>query len=306
MSIGGGYPDAVFEGFETFDVELGSVTVHGVRGGEGPPLLLLHGFPQHHVMWAPVASRLARTHTVIAPDLRGYGDSSVPPDAPDHSNASFRAMAQDQVALLASFGFERATVVGHDRGARVAHRLALDFPDRVNRIALLDILPTRHVFEHLDQRVATAYYHWFFLSQPAPLPETLIGADPIFYLRSLLGGWGGGGPLRSHPEAIPAYERSFGDPTRRHAMIEDYRAAATIDLAHDRESGARGERIAAPTLVLWGELGLVGASPVRPTDVWRAQAVGGVPVTGQVIEGAGHFLVEDAPDATLAALEPFL
>ena len=306
MSIGGGYADRVFDGFETFDVALDSVTVHGVRGGAGPPLLLLHGFPQSHVMWAPVATRLARTHTVIAPDLRGYGDSSVPPDAADHSHACFRAMARDQVELLASFGHERATVVGHDRGARVTHRLALDFPDRVDRVALLDILPTRYVFEHLDQRVATAYYHWFFFPQPAPLPETLIGADPSFYLRTLLGRWGGGGPLRSHPQAIPAYERSFAEPSRRHAMIEDYRAAASIDLVHDRESDARGDRVGVPTLVLWGQLGLVGASPVSPLDVWRTQVADGVPVTGGVIEGAGHFLVEDAPDATLAALEPFL
>ncbi len=302
----------MFNGFETFDVALepeagaAPVTVHGVRGGGGPPLLLLHGFPQTHVMWAPVASRLARDHTVIAPDLRGYGDSSVPSDTADHSNASFRAMAQDQVALLTAFGIRRAAVVGHDRGARVTHRLALDFPDRVDRIALLDILPTRYVFEHLDQRVAIAYYHWFFLAQPAPLPETLIGADPAFYLHTLLGGWGGGGPLRSHPEALPAYERSFADPAHRHAMVEDYRAAATIDLAHDRESAAGGTRVTSPALVLWGELGLVGRWPVSPVEVWRGQVADGVAVGGGPIERAGHFLVEDAPDATLAALEPFL
>lgn len=296
----------MFEGFETFDVALETVTIHGVRGGAGPPLLLLHGFPQSHVMWAPVASRLARTHTVIAPDLRGYGDSTVPPDLPGHASASFRAMATDQVALLASFGYTNATVVGHDRGARVAHRLALDHPDRVDRIGLLDILPTRYVFEHLDQHVAIAYYHWFFLAQPAPLPETLIAADPRFYLHRLLGGWGGGGPMRSHPEALGAYERSFADPARRHAMIEDYRAAATIDLADDRESAARGQRIASPALVLWGELGLVGSSPVSPVEVWRTQLGDGVPVSGRAIAGAGHFLVEDAPGPTLAALEPFL
>lgn len=302
----------MFEGFETFDVALepqagaAPVTVHGVRGGDGPPLLLLHGFPQTHVMWAPLAPRLARTHTVIAPDLRGYGDSTVPPDAGDHAQASFRAMARDQVGLLAAFGYPKAAVVGHDRGARVAHRLVLDFPDHVDRLALLDILPTRYVYEHLDQRVAIGYYHWFFLPQPAPLPETLIAAGPIFYLHTLLGGWGGGGPTRSHPEALPAYERAFADPARRHAMIEDYRAAATIDLAHDRESAARGEQITTPTLVLWGEQGLVGASPVSPIEVWRTQTADGVPVEGRPIAAAGHFLVEDAPDATLAALEPFL
>lgn len=296
----------MFEGFETFDVTVDAVTVHGVRGGDGPPLLLLHGFPQTHVMWAPIASRLARTHTVIAPDLRGYGDSTVPPDAGDHAQASFRVMARDQVALLAALGYGRAAVVGHDRGGRVAHRLVLDFPERVYRLALLDILPTRYVFEHLDQRVATGYYHWFFLAQPAPLPETLIGSDPVFYLHTLLGGWGGRGPLTSHPDALPAYERAFGDPAHRHAMIEDYRAAATIDLAHDRESAAQGERITVPALILWGDQGLVGGSPVSPLDVWRTRMADGVPVEGEAIAGAGHFLVEDAPDATLAALERLL
>jgi haloacetate dehalogenase len=302
----------MFEGFETFDVPLETepgaapVTVHGVRGGSGPPLLLLHGFPQTHAMWAPVASALARTHTVVAPDLRGYGSSSVPLDAPDHAQASFRAMARDQVQLMASFGYSRFGLVGHDRGARVAHRLALDSPACLDRVALLDILPTRYVFEHLDQRVATMYYHWFFLPQPAPLPETLIAADPTFYLRSLLGAWGGGGPMQSHAEALAAYELSFSDPAHRHAMIEDYRAAATIDLVHDRESADRGERVAAPALILWGARGLVGASLISPVEVWRAQMAAAVPIDGRVIDGAGHFLVEDAPEATLASLEPFL
>lgn len=302
----------MFAGFETFDITLEAepgappVTIHGVQGGEGPPLLLLHGFPQSHAMWNPVATLLARNHVVIAPDLRGYGDSSVPPDVSDHSQASFRAMARDQVQLMASFGYQRFAVAGHDRGARVAHRLAVDSPACVERVALLDILPTRYVFEHVDQHVATAYYHWFFLSQPAPLPETLIACEPIFYLRSLLGAWGGAGPVRSHPEALPAYERSFGRRAHRHAMIEDYRAAATIDLVHDRESAAQGKRIAASTLILWGGEGLVGASSTSPLEVWRTQMADGVSITGRAIEGVGHFLAEDAPEATLASLVPFL
>ncbi|MGH7922841.1 MAG: alpha/beta fold hydrolase [Candidatus Dormibacteraceae bacterium] len=302
----------MFEGFTAFDVPVRPafatepVTIHGVRGGEGPPLLLLHGFPETRVMWAPIASRLAQTHTVIAPDLRGYGDSSVPPASEDHAGASFRAMAADQVALLQELGFDRARVVGHDRGARVAHRLALDSPERVERLALLDILPTLYVFEHLDQRVATAYYHWFFLAQPAPLPERLIAADPTFYLHRLLGAWGRGGPTASHAAAIPEYERCFADPDRRRAMIEDYRASASIDLAHDRESAARGEHIAVPTLLLWGATGVVGRYPTSPLEVWRQEVGEGVPIAGQAIEGAGHFMVEDEPEPTRAELEPFL
>ena len=238
-------------GFEPVDVVVSGVRIHGVRGGDGPPVLLLHGFPQSHVMWHRIAPELAREYTVVAADLRGYGDSDRPEAGPDHAGYAFRAMAADQVALMEALGFPRFAVVGHDRGARVTHRMALDHPDRVERLALLDILPTAYVFEHVDRRVASANYHWFFLSQPADLPERLIGGDPLYFLHRLLGSWGSG--LDAHePEALREYERVFADPAARRAMIEDYRAAASIDLEHDTASAAAGQRIAAPCLVLWG------------------------------------------------------
>ncbi|GAA1846669.1 alpha/beta hydrolase [Pseudonocardia ailaonensis] len=278
--------------------------IHGTRGGEGPPLLLLHGFPQSHVMWAPVARELAASHTVVATDLRGYGGSDRPPAGDDHAGYSFRAMAADQAEVMAELGFDRFAVVGHDRGARVTHRLALDHPSRVERLALLDILPTEYVYAHVDRVVATAYYHWFFYIQPAPMPERLLDADPIAYLHSLLGSWGTG--LDSHPpEALAEYERAFADPQARHAMLEDYRAAASVDLEHD----AAGELITARTLVLWGARGLVARNAdLQGEDalaVWRRKAADGL-AEGHEIPDAGHFLVEENLPATLSALRTFL
>jgi haloacetate dehalogenase len=292
-------------GFEPVDVVVSGVRIHGVRGGEGPPVLLLHGFPQSHVMWHRIAPELGREYTVVAADLRGYGDSDRPEAGPDHAGYAFRAMAADQVALMEALGFPRFAVVGHDRGARVTHRMALDHPDRVERLALLDILPTAYVFEHVDRRVATSNYHWFFLSQPADLPERLIGGDPLYFLHRLLGSWGSG--LDAHaPEALREYERVFADPTARRAMIEDYRAAASIDLEHDAASAAAGHRIAAPCLVLWGERGVVAGNPTGPLEVWRSLAADPASMIGAVVAGAGHFLAEENHADTLAALQAFL
>ena len=292
-------------GFETVDVEVAGVAVHAVHGGDGPPVLLLHGFPQSHVMWHRIAPELARTHTVVAADLRGYGDSGRPEAGDDHAGYAFRAMAADQVGLMDTLGFDRFAVIGHDRGARVTHRMALDHPERVERLALLDILPTAHIYANVDRAFATAYYHWFFLIQPADLPERLIGGDPRYFLHRSLGSWGSG--LDAHaPEALAAYERVFADPAARHAMIEDYRAGASVDLEHDAASAAAGERIGAPCLVLWGERGVVGRNPTSPLDVWRPLAADPALVTGGVIPGAGHYLAEENHADTLDALRAFL
>ncbi|TFV76794.1 alpha/beta hydrolase [Blastococcus sp. CT_GayMR19] len=295
----------MLDDFRTLDVAVrsahGDVTVHAAVGGDGPPVLLLHGFPQTHVMWHRVAPALARSHTVVAADLRGYGDSSRPPAGADHAGYSFRAMAADQHALMTALGHERYAVVGHDRGARVAHRLALDEPDAVTHVALLDILPTAHVYDSVDRRLATAYYHWFFFIQPAPVPERLIAGDPIGYLHSLLGGWGSRLDAQD-PGALKEYERCFLDADARSAMLEDYRAGASVDYDLDTADAAAGRRVAAPLLVLWGSRSVVGRGPDDPLTVWRTRAG---EVSGHAVD-AGHFLAEERPAETAAALEEFL
>jgi haloacetate dehalogenase len=295
----------MIEGFRDVDVDVehagGGTRVHAEVGGDGPPVLLLHGFPETHAMWHEVAPRLAERHTVVAPDLRGYGDSGVPADTDSHAAYSFRVMAADQVTLMARLGQERFAVVGHDRGGRVAHRMALDHPAAVERAAVLDILPTTHVYDSVDQRLATAYYHWFFYLQPDPVPERLIAGDPIGYLHALLGAWGGSLDHMA-PAAVAEYERAFADPARRHAMLEDYRAAATVDLEHDRADAAAGHLVDAPLLVLWGARSIVGTGPDDIPAVWRQRARD---VRGQAVD-AGHFLVEEQPEQVLAALQPFL
>jgi len=295
----GRYGRGVFEGFRRTRVDTGDAVISAVHAGEGPPVLLSHGFPETSAMWHRLAPELARNHTVVAADLRGYGDSSRPAAGDDHAGYSFRAMAADQVAVMASLGHERFAVVGHDRGARVSHRLALDHPDAVTRLALIDILPTLHVYENVDRALATAYYHWFFYLQPEPVPERLIAADPTGYLHSLLGGWGSGLDAFG-PDALAEYERCFADPEARHAMLEDYRAAASIDLEHDRADLDR--RVEVPTLIVWGGRGVVGNRPVDPLTVWRERATD---ARGAVVD-AGHFLVEERPAETLAVLAPFL
>src|SRR5512134_1022188 len=259
------------------------------HGGAGPPLLLLHGFPQTHAIWHRIAPRLAEHHYLVMPDLRGYGDSDKPASTADHAPYSKRSMALDVVELMRSFGFERFFVCGHDRGGRVAHRLALDHPRAVARLMLLDISPTRTMYERTTMEFATLYYHWFFLIQPEPLPETLIGAEPDFYLRTKLGGWGSAGTSFFDPRALAEYERCF-TPAAIHAMCEDYRAAATIDLQHDREDEDR--RIECPLRVLWGERGVVHRL-FAPLADWQAKSK--LPVSGGTTP-TGHYIAEEAPD----------
>ncbi len=297
-----------FDGFTGALHPAGETELFARTGGNpaGPPVLLLHGYPQTHVMWQRVAQRLAADFALVIPDLRGYGDSTPPLPAAtpelDHAQHSKRAMAADMVALMRSLGHERFAVVGHDRGGRVAHRLALDHPKCVERLAVIDIVPTVDMYDATDMRSASWYYHWFFLIQPAPLPERMIGGDPSFYLRWTLGAWGSNGLGFVEPEALAEYERCFGRAAAIHASCEDYRAGATIDLEHDRASRAAGVKVACDTLVLWGERGVVGRL-FDPLATWRAQCA--AQVSGQAM-AAGHFIPEELPEETAAHLLAFL
>jgi haloacetate dehalogenase len=289
--------DGLFPGFTTHRVQTAEAQIHCVVGGDGPPLLLLHGYPQTHAMWHRIAPALARRYTVICPDLRGYGDSGKPETDAAHAPYSKRAMARDMVELMRDLGHPRFRLAGHDRGARVTHRLCLDHPDAVSHAAVLDISPTRPMYERTDRAFATAYYHWFFLIQPYDLPERMIGADPIYYLHRKLGGWGTG-LAHFDPRALAEYERCFRDPATIHATCEDYRAAASIDLAHDAASESR--KVGCPLLVLWGERGIVHRL-FAPLADWRAVADD---VRGRALP-AGHYLAEEVPDETLHELEAF-
>ena len=287
-----------FDDFARTRIDVDGATIHLRHGGSGPPLLLLHGYPQTHVMWHRVAPRLAERFSVVVPDLRGYGDSSKPPGDPAHHRYSKRVMAQDQVALMRRLGHERFGVAGHDRGGRVAYRLALDHPERVTHLAVLDIVPTVTVFDAVDRKVATDTFHWFFLIQPDGVPERLIGGAPEFFLRHLLGRWSGAGLDAFAPEALAEYVRCFSDPAMIHATCEDYRAGAGPD--YDADAADRGRRrIACPVLVLWGGKGRVERRD--PLSVWRewADDVRGGPLP------CGHFLAEEEPGATAEALHAF-
>ncbi len=296
-------PASWFSGFEARDFELGGIRIRARVGGAAgaPPLLLVHGFPQTHAMWHRVAQQLAPHFALVLPDLRGYGDSAKPADAPDHANHSKRAMALDLVRLMRVLGHERFGLCGHDRGGRVAHRLALDHPQAVGRLAVIDIAPTLDMYAATDFAFARAYYHWFHLIQPQPLPELMIGGCAREYLHAKLGGWGSAGLGHVEPEALAEYERCFCDPAAIHGACEDYRASAGIDLDHDRASRAAGERIACDLLVLWGECGVVQRL-FDPLALWRAQCAGSV--TGGMLP-AGHFIPEELPAETAAALRAF-
>jgi haloacetate dehalogenase len=287
----------MFEGFERGRIATSGAEINFVQRGNGPPLLLLHGYPQTHAMWHKIAPRLAAEFTVVAADLRGYGDSAKPASDETHAAYSKRAMAQDQVDLMAALGFERFSVAGHDRGGRVTHRMALDHADRVIRAAVLDIAPTHKVFATTDQAMATAYYHWFFLIQPGGLPERLIGNDPEYYLHHKLGHWGRDLSAFA-PEAVAEYVRCFSDPAAIHASCEDYRAGASIDLAHDEADMAT--KVACPLLVLWGAQGFV-AKAYDALGVWRERAAD---ARGEALD-CGHFLPEEKPDETYAGLHAF-
>ena len=289
----------MFEGFEQRRVETPEARIDLFVGGDGPPVLLLHGYPQTKAMWHKVAPAIAERFTVVAADLRGYGDSSKPRGDDDHVAYSKRAMANDQVAAMRSLGFDSFAVVGHDRGARVGHRMALDHPERVTRLAVLDIAPTQHVFATVDRRLATAYYHWFFLSQPYDLPERLIGAEPTYFLRKKVGAWGAD-PDAFTPEALAEYERCFDERTI-HASCEDYRAAASIDLAHDGSDRDGGRAVECPLLALWGARGVVGKLYDVP-EVWSTYAPD---ARGKALD-CGHFLPEEKPQETAQELLAFL
>lgn len=290
----------MFEGFTERRIATSGAEIHALVGGQGPALLMLHGFPQSHVMWHRVAPALAERFTLVLPDLRGYGLSAKPPGDPAHETYSKRANALDQVEVMAALGFERFHLAGHDRGARVAHRLVLDHPERVERVAFLDIAPTLEVFARIDQRMATAYYHWFFLIQPGGLPERLIGLDPEFYLRQVLGSIGSSAEVFGD-EAFAAYLSAFRDPATVHAMCEDYRAAASIDQTHDRADRAAGRVVTCPSLVLWGRNSAVGRLYDDPLGIWRPYAPG---IQGRAMP-AGHFIPEEAPEETARALMEF-
>lgn len=295
---------AWFEGFDARVHELNGVRLFARTGGrvDGPPLLLLHGFPQTHAIWHRVALALKERFFLVMPDLRGYGDSDKPAGEPDHANYSKRTMAADMVALMQSLGHARFGLVGHDRGGRVAHRLALDHPQAVSQLCVIDIAPTLDMYAATDMRFASAYFHWFLLIQPAPVPERLIGGDPLFVLHTTLGGLGANGMGYIEPRALADYERCFAQPDTLHAICEDYRASAGIDLEHDRASRAAGQRIACDMLALWGTRGVVHRL-FKPLELWQAQCAGRV--SGEAIE-SGHFVPEEAPEAVARALLAFL
>ncbi|MFJ5383473.1 alpha/beta fold hydrolase, partial [Cupriavidus sp. CER94] len=260
----------MFEGFKTHRIDHDGVQIHAVVGGEGPPLLLLHGHPQTHVIWHKVAGELARHFTVVATDLRGYGDSGKPAGLPDHSNYSKRVMAADQLAVMRQLGFERFRVLAHDRGARVAHRLAVDHPQAVEKLVTLDIAPTLAMYNQTTEAFARAYYHWFFLIRPAPFPETLIEADPTLYLRQTMGGRSAGmTPFTD--AALAEYLRCLKLPGAAHGLCEDYRASAGIDLEHDRADIEAGRKVECDMLALWGANGAVEQC-FSPLEEWRKVA----------------------------------
>ncbi len=289
----------MFDGFDRKVVTVDGIDIACVVGGSGPPVLMLHGFPQSMAMWARVAPRLAERWTVICADLRGYGDSGKPPCLPDRSNYAFRALAADQLGLMRRLGFERFHLVGHDRGGRTGHRLALDHPEAVATLTVMDIVPTYAMFHDTNRLVAGAYWHWYFLSQPEPFPERLIGNDPDFFYETCLVGWGATTLADFDPEMLAEYRRCWRQPQMIHGSCSDYRAAASIDLEHDAADLDR--RVACPTLVFYGSAGVMAGLFDIPAE-WRKRcsAVDAASLPG------GHFFVDRFPDETARILSEFL
>ncbi len=287
-------------GFEYRRMDVAGTTISYAIRGSGPPLLLLHGYPENHLMWRHVASVLAQDHTVVLADLRGYGDSGKP--VPDAAGLVYskRSMARDQAGLMRQLGFGQFQLAGHDRGARVAHRLVLDHPGLVTRLAVLDIVPTRHVLANVTRAMATAYYHWFFLTAPNGIPEHMIAADPSYWIRSFMSPLLGEG-ASIEPEVMEDYIRCFRDPGTVAGSCGDYRSGASTDLVHDDETFAAGQKIECPVLTLWGTQAFVGRG-YEPLSVWQQYATD---VRGHALP-TGHFLPEEAPDLVSAALRKFL
>jgi len=294
-------PMSGIDGFTRSRVATNGIHLSVHRGGQGTPLILLHGYPQNHMCWNKIAPRLARDFDVIVPDLRGYGDSDVPANDPENRAYSKREMALDILGLMDALGLERAHVLGHDRGARVAYRFALDHPDRLMRLGIIEIVPTGDFWASWNAELAMKAYHWTFLAQPAPLPERMISADGPGYMDWTLASWTFSGDLSAFtPQALAAYRRQAADPARVAAMCDDYRAGATFDRALDEADRAAGARIKAPLRFVWAR----GGFPARtgdPLGAWRGWAD---TVSGMEIENSGHFAMEEVPDAVLAAVLP--
>jgi haloacetate dehalogenase len=293
----------MMEDFTTAEIQTGETYIFVRSHGSGPPLLLLHGFPQTHLMWRSVASLLARWFTVVCADLRGYGLSGCPASAPDHAPYAKRAMTRDMVAVMERLGFGRFSVAGHDRGGRVAYRMALDHPDRIEKLAVLDVLPTEVVWERADARFALAFWPWSLLAQPEPLPERILAKVPEAVIDDALDGWGSP-PAAFPPEVRTAYVEALRDPAHVHAICEEYRAAATRDREHDRTDISDGRRIRCPLLALWSADGALGTwydAEGGPLALWRAW---GDDVRGHALS-AGHFFPEEVPEQTAVALNSF-
>lgn len=287
----------MFKGFQQEKIRVNGLDINTVHGGKGKPLLLLHGYPQTHVMWHSTAPELSKHFHVVCPDLRGYGDSSKPGGLKDHSNYSKREMANDMVGVMQHLGYEKFSAAGHDRGGRVLHRLCLDHPEKAEKACVMDIAPTYHMFKTADKNFATGYYHWFFLIQKDGLPEKMIGEDPGYYLNEKLKRWSGENK-NFHPDAVKEYIRCFGSPEGIHASCEDYRAAASIDLEHDEKD--MNKKIECPLLVLWGKEGFVHRT-YDVLETWKERAEN---VSGRALD-CGHFVPEENPDSTLREILKF-